>query len=277
MKKFKDKSVVITGGSEGVGAATAKKFADAGAKLVLVARGKKKLDTLADELRKKTDVIVVAMDVADEEACGSLFRKAEFEFGGIDILVNNAGLHVRGPVADVPAADLGRMIDVNIRAPIILCRLALPYLLKAGDGGAIVNVASLAGRAPIPGAATYSASKFALRCFTLALAEEMSDSDIRFGVVSPGPIDTGFIRDDLDSVEDIVFSQPMSSAEQVADAILELASGKRTEIAMPASSGHLLKLFYLFPSLRRELRPMFYAKGRKNKEKYRNRLRERGR
>jgi len=77
--------------------------------------------------------------------------------------------------------------------------------------------------------------------------------------------------DNIDDVEDIVFSQPMSSARQVAHAIVKLAKGERAEITMPASSGKLLNLAYLFPSLRRKLRPLFSEKGRKNKDKFRNR------
>ena len=110
-----------------------------------------------------------------------------------------------------------------------------------------------------------------MRAFAYALADELQDTDINVGVVSPGPIDTGFIMSEIDNVEDIVFSQPMSSAEEVADAVLSIARGEKTEIAMPAASGRLVTLSYLFPALRRLLRPKLYAKGRKNKDKYRNR------
>ena len=124
---FKDKTVIITGGSEGVGAAAARQFADAGANLMLVARSKKNLENIANELRDRARVEIFAMDVSDAEACVDLFKKANFEFGRIDVLVNNAGFHQRGPVESIDADDLGRMIDVNLRAPIMLTRL--PYLI----------------------------------------------------------------------------------------------------------------------------------------------------
>ncbi|MBT8148680.1 MAG: short-chain dehydrogenase, partial [Gammaproteobacteria bacterium] len=89
------------------------------------------------------------------------------------------------------------------------------------------------------------------------------------GVVSPGPIDTGFIMDEIDKVEDIVYSQPMSTAGQVADNVLRLARGECNEIAMPWFSGKLTTLSYLMPRVRRALRPALYAMGRRNKEKYR--------
>lgn len=265
MHTFKDKTVVITGGSEGVGAAAARKFAAAGAKLVLIARGKKKLDKIADELRPITDLRVVAMDVADPDACANIFKLAEFEFGAIHVLVNNAGYHQRGRVGDISAEDLGRMIDVNLKAPIMLSRLALPYLLKAEGGGAIINVASLAGRLPVAGAATYSASKFGLRVFTFALGEELRGTGIKLAAVSPGPIDTGFIMSNIDSVADITFSQPLSTSEEVADEIMALCMNDKRERSMPPISGGLTMLSYLFPWLGRKLQPVMDSRGRKIK------------
>jgi len=257
---FNDKTVIITGGSEGVGAATARLFAEAGANLMLVARNKKNLESIATELRDKTRVELFAMDVTDGDACVDLFKKADFEFGRIDVLVNNAGYHARGDVRDVPAEDLGRTIDVNLKAPIILTRLALPYLEESG-GGAIINVASLHGRLASVGATTYSASKFGLRIFTLALREELEGSGIKAAVVSPGPVDTGFIMDNLDDVDDIVFSQPISTAEEVGQAILDLCGNNVAEQAMPRSSGILATVAYLMPWFAKQLRPMLRKKG----------------
>lgn len=262
---FKDKTVIVTGGSEGVGAAAARKFADAGANLMLVARSKKNLEAIAAELREMTRVEIFAMDVSDADACVDLFKKANFEFGRIDVLVNNAGFHSRGNAETIDPDDLGRMIDVNLRAPIVLTRLVLPYLREAG-GGAIVNVGSLAGRTPVPGSATYAASKAGLRSFTYSLAEELSDSGIKMAVVSPGPIDTGFIMSDIDKVSDLTFSQPISTADEVAQAILDLCGNPQTEQSMPRVSGFLTAVTYLVPSLARLLRPTLERKGARVKQ-----------
>lgn len=263
---FKDKTVIITGGSEGVGAAAARKFAEAGANLMLVARGRKKLEAIAEELRDKTRVEIFPMDVSDAEACADLFKKAQFEYGRIDVLVNNAGYHRRGLAETVDAEEMGKMVDVNLRAPIILTRLALPYLRDAG-GGAIINVGSLAGRTPVPNSATYAATKAGLRSFTYSLHEELRESGIKVAVVSPGPIDTGFIMSDIDQVSDLTFSQPISSAEDVAQAILDLCGNNRREQAMPASSGVLTALTGLVPGLMRHLRPMLEKKGARVKRR----------
>ena len=257
---FKDKTVIITGASEGIGAATARLFADAGANLMLVARSRKTLDAVADELRDKTRVEIFAMDVTDADACADVFKKAAFEFGHVDILVNNAGFHARGRVRDVDAADLGRIIDVNLKAPIMLTRIALPYLEEAG-GGAIINVASLHGKLASAGASTYSASKFGLRIFTLALNQELEGTSIKAAVVSPGPVDTGFIMQHLDEVDDIVFSQPMSTAEEVAQVILDLCGNKVREQDMPVASGILATAAYLMPWMAGIIRPALERKG----------------
>ena len=267
---FDGKTVIITGASAGVGAACARAFASLKANLVLVARGQEGLNVISDELSKYCEIMTVAMDVADTDGCITLREKANKEFGQIDVLVNNAGMHSRGDLESIDATDVGAMVDINLRAPFILSCAAIPYLKKSVPG-AIVMVGSLAGMAPLQGAATYSGTKSGLRAFTYAISDELRDTGIHVGLVSPGPIDTGFIMTEIDKVEDIVFSQPMSNTREVADAIVRIAKGDAVEITMPASSGKLVTLSYLFPALRRLLRPALYKKGRKNKDKYRNR------
>ena len=269
---FQDKTVIITGGSEGVGAAAARLFAAAGSNLLLVARGKKNLEAIAEELREVTQVEIFAMDVSDANACADLFKKANFDFGRVDILINNAGFHERGPVETVDVAELGKMIDVNLKAPIMLTRIALPYLREAG-GGAIINVGSLAGRTPVPNSATYAASKAGLRSFTYSLANEFSDNKIKIAVVSPGPIDTGFIMANIDNTSDLTFSQPMSTAEEVAQVILDLCGNEQREISMPRISGVLTTLMYLMPRLGRTVRPLLERRGASVKAKLKARSR----
>jgi short-subunit dehydrogenase len=262
---FKDKTVIVTGGSEGVGAAAARLFAEAGANLMLVARNRKNLEAIAAELRDKARVSIFPMDVSDADSCVDMVKKALFEFGRIDVLVNNAGFHARGDVESVTADELARTIDVNLRAPIVLMRLVLPHIRETG-AGAIINVASLAGRTPVPGSAAYSASKFGLRAFTFSLAEEIRDSGIKLAVVSPGPIATQFILADIDKTSDLTFSQPMSSAEEVAQVILDLCGNNQREQAMPAISGLLTTVSYLAPWLGRALRPALERKGNRVKK-----------
>ncbi len=271
MENFQAKTVIITGASAGVGKECARQFANLGAKLVLVARGKAGLVKVAEELSRKTEVMTVTMDVANLDDCIALMEKARNRFGAIHVLVNNAGCHIRGNFDSNEVADYANMVDVNLRAPIALTRAALPHLRTAGEG-AIVMLGSLAGISPVQGAATYSACKAGLRQFTFALADELRGSEITVGVVSPGPIDTAFIMDEIDQVEDIVFSQPMSTPEQVAEAVVQVARGENTEITLPRLSGFMARLIANFPPLRRRLRPLLNKKGAANKQKYRQNL-----
>ncbi|HLT38371.1 MAG TPA: SDR family oxidoreductase, partial [Enhygromyxa sp.] len=212
-----------------------------------------------------------AADVADNDALADLVEQTVARFGAIHGLVNNAGAHFRGPFESREAAQFGLMVDVNLRAPIVLSRLVLPHLRE--QGGFIVNVASLAGKVPLDGAATYSATKFGLRAFSIAMAEELRGTNVSVSLVSPGPIDTGFIMDELDEVEDIVFSQTMCTADDVAQMVLECARDGRREREFPVGGGKLATLAYLVPGLRRTLKPRLERKGAAVKQRLR---RERG-
>src|SRR6056297_2138909 len=265
-KSFDKTTVILTGASMGVGAATARAFAARGANLVLIARGQDKLQALADDLDLGDRVMVAPLDVTDIAAFGKLLARADEVFGSVDVLVNNAGFHARGKVESVSAEDIGRMIDVNLKAPLMATRMVLPYL-RQSKHPAVINVASLAGRTPVPGSATYSATKFGLRAFGLALAEELRGGSIKIASVSPGPIDTGFIMEDIETVTDLTFSQPISTAEQVADAIVALVDDDTLDKPMPRISGYLTTVSYLFPALGRALRPMLEKKGRRTKNR----------
>ena len=267
---FCGKTVIITGASAGIGEACARRFAEDGANLVLVARNSQRLDQVAQSLQSQTRVLTVSMDVADLDSCKALLAKAEQEFGAVHVVVNNAGLHIRGNVEDNDAEDLARMIQVNLAAPIALSAAAIPYLRRAG-AGALVMLASLAGKTPIQGAATYAASKAGLRAFAYSLFDELRGSGIAVGVVSPGPVDTDFIMQEIDQVEGIVYAQPMSTPQQVADAVYRVAQGEQLEIAMPRVSGLLATVGYLFPAFRRATRGAMNRKGERNKAKYRAR------
>jgi short-subunit dehydrogenase len=264
---FAQRTVIVTGASLGVGRATAEAFHRAGANVVLVARRAGPLDEAAAALGGSDRVLCVAADVADNRALARLVDASVERFGAIHGLVNNAGAHFRGPVSKRSADELATMVDVNLRAPIVLSRLVLPQLRE--HGGFIVNVASLAGKLPLDGAATYSATKFGLRAFSLAMAEELRGTKVTVSVVSPGPIDTGFIMDELDEVEDIVFSQTMCSAEHVAAMVLDCARDGRREREFPVGGGKLATLAYLVPSLRRALKPRLERKGAATKARLR--------
>ncbi|UCH30703.1 MAG: SDR family oxidoreductase [Myxococcales bacterium] len=273
MSRFDGKTVVITGASSGIGEACARKFVNEGARVVLAARSKEPLDRLAAELGGQV-AEAVPTDISDVGACKNLLQQAVSRFGSIDVLVNNAAHNTRGNFENVPLEDILQIVHVNLRAPMVLTRIALPTM-RAQGYGTIVNVASLAGRIPLDEEAPYSATKFALRIFSFALAEELRDTNIRVSVVSPGPVDTGFITDPsvIETVPPIVFAQPMSTADEIAGLILDSAADGARERAKPAFSGKLATLGYLVPAMRRVLMPVMERKGVREKKKYMERSR----
>ena len=262
--RFVNKTVIVTGASEGVGAAAARLFHQERANVVLVARRQEMLDKLARTLGNRS--LAVAADVTDRAQLANVVERTVQTFQGVDVLVNNAGYNNRGALDKIEVENLEQIIDVNLRAPIVMTKLTLPHLLKSK--GAIVNVASLAGMIPMPDEATYCATKFGLRGFSFSLAEELHAAGVTVSTVAPGPVETGFILTDLDEVPDYVFSQPMSTAEQVAGLILDCAVDGRRERAIPKNSARLATLGFHLPFLARLLRPLLNKKGARMKKRY---------
>jgi short-subunit dehydrogenase len=270
-QRFEGKVIVVTGASSGIGAAAARAFAAEGGHVVLAARSAAPLEQRVGEIVAAGGrALAVPIDVGEPGAPERLLERAARELGGIDVLVNNAGVNYRGAVEERTGAELAQIVAINLTAPILLTRAVLPYLRRRG-AGAIVNVASLAGRVPLPHEATYSATKFGLRAFSLSLGEELAGSAITVAIVSPGPVDTGFIMTDLDRVPDLVFSQPMSTATQMAALVLDSAADGRRE-RTPSHGSSLLTTFgYLFPALRSRFTPLLERRGRAAKEIFRRR------
>jgi short-subunit dehydrogenase len=262
--ELKGKVAIVTGASTGIGRMVAERLVYAGAKVALVARSKDTLAQVAGELGADR-AAAFPMDVGDLRALRALPARTVERFGRLDILVNNAGVNHRGPVAERKPDELEQIINVNLTAPIVLTRAAVDVIQR---GGSIVNVASIAGMVPVPHEATYSASKAGLRAFTRASAEELEHKGIHVGCVCPGPVDTGFFGADIAEVPDLVFSQRISSAAEVAEAVLACIETHAPEIAVPRASGHLATLAYVFPKVAKVVRPLLEKKGARAKRVY---------
>jgi len=187
---FRDRTVLVTGASSGIGRETALAFAAAGANLVLVARRAKVLAKVATEARKLgAATLVASADVTAAAAVAGAFRKAVKRFGTVDIVINNAGVMIPSPVVDLRTADLRRMLDVNLIGALHVMQEAVKVMRQQGQGH-IVNVGSLAGRRGFSPLGGYCASKFALVGLTEALRTELVGERIHVSLVLPGVIDT---------------------------------------------------------------------------------------
>ncbi len=257
------RSALITGASSGIGLATARLLHGHGYKVALVARSAGTLHDVAAELGE--GAFAFPCDVGNLGGLPRLVEEVVEALGSIDVLVNNAGVHHRGSMLRHTPEELAEMIVVNTAAPISLSRIVVDQMLP---GSVIVNVASLAGKVPVPGSATYSGSKAGLRFWSLSAAEDLAERGIRMANVNPGPVDSGFFDHDLDNVSPITFSQPMSTVDQVAQAVLDAIDAKASpmEIDLPYASGKLATLGYIAPPVRRLLRPALEKRGAKVKE-----------
>jgi hypothetical protein len=259
------KVAIVTGASSGIGLAVARMLARAGVRVALVARSRDKLVAAAEALG--SGAAAYPLDVMDLPALTALPGRVADELGGLDIVVNNAGLHHRGDMLRHAPQQLADMFTVNLVAPVVLTRAAADHLRP---GGVVVNVASLAGKLGVPGSAVYSGTKAGLRFWALAAAEDLGRRQIRIANVNPGPVDTGFFDADIEHVSDLTFSQPMRSAEQVAQAVIDCVRGDATgvEVDLPYLSGKLSTLGYLSPRLARLLRPVLERRGAANKRRF---------
>lgn len=185
-------TAVVTGASRGIGEATARRLADAGAGVVLLARSKDRIENIADDLGERA--VAIACDVTDWSSVNEAVDKTIDHFGKIDILVNNAG--VIDPISrieDAAAEDWGRAIDVNLKGVFYSVRAVLPKMKSAG-GGTIINISSGAATSALEGWSHYSSSKAAVLMFTRCVHKEEYENGIRCVGLSPGTVATEFQR-----------------------------------------------------------------------------------
>lgn len=190
----KGKTVLITGASAGIGEATAIAMAEAGARLILTARRKERLDALAADLKKqfKTETFIAALDVRDGEAVQSLIAKLPAEWSAIDILVNNAGLGLGlSKMHEGNPDEWDRMIDTNVKGLLYVSRAVIPGMVARGRGH-VINMGSVAGREVYPGGNVYCATKYAVRALTDGLRMDLVDTPVRVTSIDPGLVETEF-------------------------------------------------------------------------------------
>ena len=223
---FKNKIVLITGASSGIGKQTAIEFAKKGANLILVARRKDKLELVAKELEKfHTTILVCQCDISDKDQVKEMSKIVLEKFNSIDILVNNAGFAIYGTVFSLSIDEIESQMNTNYFGMIYCVKNFLPSMIEKKSGH-IVNVASVAASFGLPGIASYCASKFAMLGFSEGLKHELKGTGVGITVVSPIMVRTNFF--DHPSFEKMPKFSPTSlSSKTVANAIIKAANSSK--------------------------------------------------
>jgi NADP-dependent 3-hydroxy acid dehydrogenase YdfG len=184
------KVAAITGASSGIGEATAKVLADAGAAVALGARRVDRLEAIVSGIDESGGrALAVELDVTEEDSANAFVAEAKSQLGGLDILVNNAGVMLLGPVEGADTSQWRTMVNVNQLGLLYCTHAALPVMREAGSGH-IVNISSVAGRSANAGSAVYNLTKFGVGAFSEALRQEVSPAGIRTTIIEPGFVDT---------------------------------------------------------------------------------------
>jgi NADP-dependent 3-hydroxy acid dehydrogenase YdfG len=229
--ELRQKVVVVTGASSGIGEATARRLAGEGARLVLAARRSDRIQALAEELG---EALAVTTDMRDPVQVRALVGAATDAYGGVDVLVNNAGQGLHVPVMDIALEDLAAVTELNFYAPLVAMQAVVPAMRERG-GGSIVNVSSgTTIMAPVPaGTAGYASTKAALNLLSRIARAELAGEDIAVSIVYPFVTATEF-HDTLRAGEGAPRGLEPHSPDLVADAIARLiASGEEEAILVP--------------------------------------------
>ena len=213
---LKDSVALVTGAGRGIGRAIALSLANEGANVVLTSRTLSELELVKKEIESRGGrASIIVADLTQDVQVGKLFEDVRTRHARLDILVNNAGIGVFAPVRDLPIAELDQMWNLNMRAVIVSTQHALKFM-ELQRSGAIVNVASLAGRNAFVGGAGYAATKWALIGFSRSLMLEVREQNIRVITICPGSVDTSFST----APKEPSRSEKILHPQDVADTIL---------------------------------------------------------
>ena len=239
------KVAVVTGASSGIGAATAIELGRLGARVVLAARNRERLERVAEEIAKSGgEAIAFVRDITEANAVEGMVGTAMDRYGRLDYAVNNAGATGRGAFLDVKIEDFDRTMNTNVRAVFLAMQAEIPAMLRSG-GGAIVNTASVGGLVGVPNLSSYVASKHAVVGLTKSVALEYAARGIRVNAIAPGGTDTPMIASGTQAQKDFLASY--SVMKRLADPV-EIARGIvyllvdatfTTGATLPADGGQL--------------------------------------
>ncbi len=263
MSYFKDKVIIVTGASSGIGLASARLFGKEGAKVVMAARSVDKLREFAPGVAPSDRVLCVKCDVSVEEDCRALVEAAVERFGRIDILVNNAGISMRAMFRDLDLKVIRSLMDVNFWGTVNCTKYALPYLLETK--GSVVGVISIAGYSALPARTGYSASKYAVRGFLDTIRIEHLKDGLNVLVFAPGYTSSNvrnaaLTADGSPQGETPLEEGKLMSAEKVAEILAKALRRRKSEVILTPLGKATVVAHRLFPRLTDKLTYSFIAK-----------------
>lgn len=267
---LKEKIAIITGAAGGIGSAAARLFAQNGAVLVLTDIRNKELQELGKAMKDSgIETMTIEHDIRNPESWKSLVEKVRKKYGRIDILINNAGVIQPGAAEEISMDDVHHQVSVNFLGTMNGCRAVLPAMKEQGSGK-IINVASLGGIVPMPGEAVYSATKSAIRGYSLSLHAELRSSPVGVAVVCPDSVDTPQHDYELQYDEAVLsFIGGPLKPEKVAKGILKAVRTKKSEILIPSGMGIFCRIGMAFPKLYFSLLPLLEKVGTRTIKKRR--------
>lgn len=262
---------LITGAASGIGRALAGHLAAEGHRVIATDVDEAGLDAARAEDRWPAETVVTtALDVRDPGAWERVLALAEERFGRLDVLCNVAGYLRPGHAHEQSHDEVERHIDINVKGT-LHGTLAAARRMVAQKSGHIVNISSLAGVAPIPGLTLYSASKFAVRGFSLAVAAELRPHGVHVTVICPDAVKTPMLDKQLAYAEAaLTFSGKQLGTDEVTRAIATALDKRPLEVMLPASRGRLAQLATLLPGLQPYLEPVLRWRGSRTQSRLRN-------
>lgn len=250
---MKDKVVIITGASSGIGEALAYEFASKGSKIVIGARSHDRLAQISEDIKQRGGEVVFAQtDISIENDCRNLILTAIENFGKIDILINNAGISMRAVLEDTDLSVIKRLMDVNFWGTVYCTKYALPYILK--QKGSIAGVSSIAGIIGLPGRTGYSASKFAINGFLQSLRTENIKKQLHVLVAYPGFTASNIRTTSLSATGTAQGESPrdegkMMTSEEVAKHIYHAILKRKNRIVLTGEGKLVNAISKFFPKI----------------------------
>jgi short-subunit dehydrogenase len=254
------KVIIVTGASSGIGRATALLLARERARLVLVARREKRLESLAEEVQSAGGTsMVLPLDLRQKDHVKKMIHTVQAEHGRIDVLINNAAFGFYGSVENTPADLVREIFDLNFEAPLIASQLAIP-IMRAQGGGHLINVSSVAGKRGLPLSGIYCATKFALHGISEALRVELQGSGIEVSIINPAATQSEF-GDNVrygDVTQKFKAMGHVQPAEEVARAIVQCIKEPKAEVYPYGRSRLLVWANAVAPSLVDKIMTRFF-------------------